>query len=103
VSALPQRVRSGVAELIAVTVYFPLARAARLLELVGVPVETLPLSAYRRKPFFVMRTDALDRFGTRVEHRFTADEVKELMEAAGLTEVVVDRTAPYWCAVGRKA
>ena len=30
-----------------------------------------------------MRTDALDRFGTRLEQRFTRDEIKIMMENAG--------------------
>jgi hypothetical protein len=65
-------------------------------------VEAFPLSAYRRRTFYTMRTDALDRFGTRLEHRFTAHEIRTMMEKAGLKQVVFNESAPYWCAVGYK-
>jgi hypothetical protein len=50
-----------------------------------------------------MRTDALDRFGTRLEHRFTAVQVRQMMEDAGLRDVVVGEGFPYWSTVGRKS
>jgi hypothetical protein len=49
-----------------------------------------------------MRTDALDRFGTRLEKRFTRPQVTELLEDAGLERVRVSDAPPYWCAVGFK-
>ena len=48
-------------------------------------------------------TDALDRFGTRLEHRMTQAEIKVMMERAGLTEIRFSPSVPFWCAVGRKA
>ena len=34
-----------------------------------------------------MRTDALDRFGTTLEQRFTASEIREMMHNAGLERI----------------
>ncbi len=50
-----------------------------------------------------MRNDALDRLGTRLEHRFTRDEIDAMMRAAGLERVQFNDHAPYWCAVGYRA
>jgi hypothetical protein len=50
-----------------------------------------------------MRTDAFDRFSTRLERRFTAQEVVAMMRAAGLEDVVLSPSPPYWCAVGRRS
>jgi hypothetical protein len=50
-----------------------------------------------------MRTDALDRFGTRLEKRFTTKQIRDMMERAGLEDIVFSQTVPYWCAVGRKS
>ena len=47
-----------------------------------------------------MRTDARDRFGTRLERRFTASEISQMMRAAGLERITFSDDAPYWCAVG---
>ena len=63
--------KSAIAELLAAFVYWPLARAARLFERLGGNVANWPLSAYRARSYYAMRTDALDRFGTRLEHRMT--------------------------------
>jgi SAM-dependent methyltransferase len=98
----PWAVRYSVTQLIAASIYWPLARIASLLEKVGVQVDSLPLSAYRHRSFYAMRTDALDRFGTLVEKRFTAQEITRMMEAAGLEGCTISPYPPYWCVVGYK-
>lgn len=100
ISKLPAGARHAVCTFIAAFVYFPLARTAKLLGKAG---DRIPLSAYKDKPFSVMRTDAFDRFATQLEWRFTRDEVVALMEGAGLTDVQVRDGIPYWCAAGTKA
>ncbi len=100
ISVLPFAVRRPIAEIIAALVYWPLARAARLIERLGAGVANWPLAAYRDKSFYTMRTDALDRFGTRLEHRYTRDEIDRMMRAAGLERIAFSDQAPFWCAVG---
>ena len=100
ISRMPRWPRILVTSVIAATVYWPLARIAKLLARAGVPVKSFPLSSYRDCSFYVMRTDALDRFGTRLEQRFTRRQIEEMMRAAGLTGIVFSDTAPYWCAAG---
>jgi exonuclease III len=70
------------------------------MEKLGVNVSNFPLTAYRHRSFYVMRTDALDRFGTRLEQRFTQVQIREMMEAAGLRDIRFSDHAPFWCAVG---
>lgn len=76
---------------------------SRALERRGVDVGSIPLSNYRNKSFYVMRTDSLDRFGTRLEQRFTRAEILNMMSNAGLECVSFREEAPYWCALGYKA
>jgi SAM-dependent methyltransferase len=102
VSSLPPGPKHFAADLMAVTVYFPLARTAWLLGKLGLPVGWIPLAFYRDKSFYTMRTDSRDRFGTPLEHRFTRREIEEMMKAAGLGEIRFTDSEPYWCAVGRK-
>jgi SAM-dependent methyltransferase len=102
ISRMPKRAKAIVTELIAIGVYFPLARTAALLETVGMNVGEFPLSYYRGRPFYTMRSDALDRFGTRLEQRFTAKQVSQMMVDAGLESVVLSDSVPFWCAVGTK-
>jgi ubiquinone/menaquinone biosynthesis C-methylase UbiE len=103
VSRSPVRVKVAVTGAIAALVYLPLARLSRVLDRLGVGVDAMPLSFYRDRSFYTMRTDAFDRFATRLEQRFTADEIRSMMAAAGLRDVVVSDGPPYWCAVGRRA
>lgn len=103
ISRLPFPLRAGFANAIAATVYLPLARTARWLEQRGRNVENIPLSAYRNYSFYTMRTDALDRFGTRLEKRFTKDEVRAMMTDCGLVDIRFSNSSPYWVACGRKA
>jgi SAM-dependent methyltransferase len=103
VSRMPFALKARITDLIALLVYWPLARLARLFEALGLDVDAFPLSAYRDRSFYSMRTDALDRFGTRLEQRFTRAEIAAMMTAAGLTDIRFSDRVPYWCAVGRRA
>ena len=69
----------------------------------GMDVATFPLALYRDRSFYSMRTDARDRFGTPLEKRFRAGEIRQMMMEAGLTEIRFSDSPPYWCAVGKKA
>lgn len=100
VSRLPSRIRFTVTDVIAALVYWPAARTARLLERCGIHVDALPLSYYRDRSFYVMRNDALDRFGTRLEQRFTQAEIRSMMERAGLERISFNDHPPFWCGLG---
>lgn len=101
VSRMPTSLRYALSQVIAAAIYFPLARLALLLEKTGLKVEKFPLAQYRNNSFYVMRNDALDRFGTRVEKRFTKKEIREMMDAAGLKDISFSETS-FWTAIGYK-
>ncbi len=101
VAYLPHGLRYFVSQALAAIVYFPLARTSLMLEKLGLNVEAFPLSVYRHRSFYVMQTDALDRFGTRLERRFTKAEMKDLMERCDLENIKFSETS-FWTAVGYK-
>ena len=100
VSVQPEPVKRRITDVIAATVYWPMAKLAALLERIGLDSEWMPLAQYRQASFYTMRTDARDRFGTRLERRFGRQEIERMMAAAGLTHIQFSEAAPYWCAVG---
>lgn len=102
VSSMPMRFRYLTSQGLAAGIYWPLARMARLLEAAGVPVDHLPLSSYRHRSFYVMRNDALDRFGTKLEQRFTKEQIRRMLTDAGLVDIRFNEAMPFWCAVGLK-
>jgi ubiquinone/menaquinone biosynthesis C-methylase UbiE len=99
---LPSRSRLAVTTVIAGIVYWPLARFALAAEWMGADVKHFPLAFYRRRPFYTMRTDALDRFGTPLEQRFSRTEIEQMMQRTGLTGIQFKEGSPYWVALGRK-
>jgi ubiquinone/menaquinone biosynthesis C-methylase UbiE len=101
ISKMPHGLRFALSQIMAVLVYFPLARTAKILEKLGLNVETFPLSQYRNNSFYTMRTDALDRFGTSLEKRFTKAEIHTMMENCGLENIKFSETS-FWTAVGYK-
>ena len=76
---------------------------SKIFDKLGFNVSNLPLSAYRNLSFYTMRTDALDRFGTRLEQRFSREQIRLMMEESGLEQIVFSENEPFWCAVGYRS
>jgi SAM-dependent methyltransferase len=102
VSRLPFALRYAVSQGLAALVYAPLAWAARRLDARGRLPASWPLAYYRDKPFYVMRTDALDRFGTSLEKRFSRADLEAMLGDAGFRDIAFADGPPYWCALGWK-
>jgi SAM-dependent methyltransferase len=100
IARLPFWPKRFVTDLVAILIYWPLARLSALIERTGKSSASLPLSYYRDKSLYTMRTDALDRFGTRLEQRFTRSDMEAMMRKAGLENIVFSECPPFWCAVG---
>jgi SAM-dependent methyltransferase len=99
---LPFPLKKLICYLIALLVYLPMSRLARGLESLGINIHNLPLSAYRNQPFYTLATDALDRFGTRLEQRFTKEEIETMMCKAGFKNIEFNDPTPGWICIGYK-
>jgi len=104
ISRLPAKSKKFICDIIAGVIYLPLVSLSRLFNKAGMKqiAKKIPLADYSNKAFFVMRNDALDRFGTRLEQRFTRTEVEKMMSDAGLAEIIISDGTPYWHGVGKK-
>jgi ubiquinone/menaquinone biosynthesis C-methylase UbiE len=102
IARLPPSLRFIISQFLVATIYWPLARTARLLELLGLSTALIPLHWYRTKSFYVMRTDAYDRFCTSLERRFTRAEIEKMLESAGFKDIRFSTEELYWCAVAIK-
>ena len=105
VSKLPSVLKKIVCEIIAILIYLPFIGLARLVKTIS-PNKTLykrvPLSYYLNKSFTIIRNDALDRFGTPLEQRFSKKEIEEMMKQAGFREMSFSENEPYWHVLGKK-
>jgi ubiquinone/menaquinone biosynthesis C-methylase UbiE len=87
---------------IAYLVYWPIARTAALLDKIGLLPRSWPLKYYRHRALYVMRTDAFDRFCTRLEQRFTRAQISDMLRAAGFDSIWFSETEPHWVALAIK-
>ena len=99
---LPSKIKNILTDLIATLVYYPLARFSYLIEKIGIEVSNIPLSFYRNKSFYVMKTDSRDRFGTPLEKRFSKKEIYKMMHISGLENITFSNNEPFWCSIGYK-
>lgn len=105
VCRLPGKLKRFFCDILAVLLYMPFVGLCRLFRMLGVPEkfrQKIPLQIYEKASFYIIRNDALDRFGTPLEQRFTKKEITAMMEGAGLTDIIFSPYAPYWHAVGKK-
>jgi len=98
ISRLPYATRRLIARIIATSVYFPLARTSKLLSTKGLNVSNIPLHHYADMPFVMLQNDALDRFGTRLEQRFSKVDIEEMVAKAGfdVTTLKFSDSEPFW-------
>lgn len=102
VNKMPPSLKAITSDMLAVLVYWPLARGAGVVHQIGLNVDSFPLSYYRDKSFYTMRTDARDRFGTPLEQRFSRPDIQRMLEAAGFENIRFSEGRPYWVALAYK-
>ena len=102
---LPAKPKRFLCDVLAIGLYMPFILTSRFLRAVGVPSKyrkKIPLFGYENRSFYIIRNDSLDRFGTPLEQRFTKRQIQEMLEKAGLSEIVFSNTIPFWHVVGKK-
>lgn len=103
ISTLPGGIKRFTCDLISVFVYMPFVIIARILKAIGTNIyKKIPLSYYSDKSFNIIRNDALDRFGTPLEQRFSKMEIAKMMEDAGMVDLVFSDNEPFWHVLGTK-
>jgi SAM-dependent methyltransferase len=98
----PYPVQIAATTVIAHLVYWPLARMAALLEKFGLRPRSWPLRYYRHRSLYVMRTDAFDKFCTRLEQRFTRAQITDMLRVAGFDDIRFSDTEPFWVTLAFK-
>ncbi len=104
IANLPKGLKHFVCDLIAVFIYLPFIGISKLVKSIipGKAYLKVPLAYYRDKSWNIIRNDALDRFGTPLEQRFSKQEIQEMLEKAGMNRIVFSNGEPYWHVVAQK-
>ena len=99
---LPFKLKKFLTDLIATFVYFPLVLTVRILDTIGIKTINFPLASYKDKSFYTMRTDSLDRFGTKLENRYSKIEIADMLEKSGFKDIKFSNNMPFWVVFCRK-
>jgi ubiquinone/menaquinone biosynthesis C-methylase UbiE len=104
VSAMPFWLKSFTCDILSILIYIPFILTGRLCKFIfkGNFYKNIPLSYYINKSYKVIRNDTLDRFGTRIEKRFTKKEIVSLLSEFGIGNIVFSEKEPYWHFIGQK-
>jgi hypothetical protein len=105
ISVLPTILKKFVCDIIALFIYLPAASFARILyRFQGLRnfADRIPLAYYRKTSFHVMRNDALDRFGTPLEKRFTKEEIRDMLSRNGFSDIRFSNNKPYWHVIAQR-
>ena len=99
---LPFNIKKLFTDFLALLIYYPLAKLSYVIDKLGINTSSMPLSFYKNKSFYTMRTDSLDRFGTKLEKRFTKSEIENLLSMSGFKDIKFSEKTPFWVATCRK-
>lgn len=102
ISILPDRLKNLTTFMIAMTIYIPLSKLSLVLSKFNIDTTSIPLNYYKDHSFYTMQTDARDRFGTPLEHRFSKQDIYSMMTESGFQDIKFSDRPPYWCAIGIK-
>ena len=98
ISGLPQKIKHLVTSGIAAVIYWPLARFSKVMNRFGVNTSNIPLHHYADMPFVMLANDALDRFGTSLEQRFSKAEITDMLRLADfdISTLKFSDIEPFW-------
>lgn len=105
ISNFPKALKQVMAEIISFTIYLPFVFLARVCKSLFPRQEwykKVPLSYYHNKSLTVIRNDALDRFGTPLEKRFSRIEIEKMLTNAGFSDIVFSEKTPFWHCIAKK-
>lgn len=104
IAMLPFPMKFILTQFITLLIYFPLARFSGFLMRRGIDCSDIPLHQYANLSFKMMANDSLDRFGTRLEHRFSKANIIELLnpDIFDLGSLKFSQSEPYWTFIVNK-
>jgi ubiquinone/menaquinone biosynthesis C-methylase UbiE len=95
ISRLPVIIKNIIRDMIALFIYWTLAKIGKILSNLSSPVQNFYLIGYKDLNFYTMRTDSLDRFRIPLEKRFSKVEIRKMMTELGFEDIVFSETVLY--------
>ena len=104
ISKLPFIPKKLICEIIAILIYYPLSKISKLILKLGFKniSKKIPLEYYKDKSIMIMRNDALDRFGTPLEQRFSKNYIEEILKKNNYKDIIFSDNQPYYHVIATK-
>ena len=102
ISTLPKTIKYIVCDLISLVIYYPTVKIGKFLRFYNILPKNWPLTYYLDLSFYVLRTDSLDRFGTKLEKRYSQKQITQILSDSGFHKIKFSTYQPYWCAIAFK-
>tara|TARA_B100000989_G_scaffold172464_1_gene129256 strand:- start:12682 stop:13563 length:882 start_codon:yes stop_codon:yes gene_type:complete len=104
ISKLPFMPKKIICEIIAIIIYYPLSKFSNLILKLGFKniSKKIPLEYYKDKSIMIMRNDALDRFGTPLEQRFSKKYIEEILKKNNYKNITFSKHKPYYHLIATK-
>ena len=99
VSLMPFSIKKIITDILALIIYLPFANFSKLIKFIGLNNSSFPLSYYANKSFYIMQNDSLDRFGTKIEKRYSKKEIYNLLKHNGFINIKFSKKMPFWVAI----
>ena len=104
ISKLPFTPKKIICEIIALIIYYPLSKFSKLILKLGFKniSKKIPLEYYKDKSIMIMRNDALDRFGTPLEQRFSKKYIEDILKKNNYKDITFSKYKPYYHLIATK-
>ena len=104
ISKLPFTPKKIICEIIALIIYYPLSKISKLILKLGFKniSKKIPLEYYKDKSIMIMRNDALDRFGTPLEQRFSKKYIEDILKKNNYKDITFSKYKPYYHLIATK-
>ena len=104
ISKLPFILKKIFCEIIAFSIYYPFSRFSKIILALGLKKfsRNIPLEYYKDKSWMIMRNDALDRFGTPLEQRFSKSYIEKLLIENDYKNIIFSNKKPFYHVIATK-
>ena len=105
ISVLPFKLKNKISTIIAIVVYLPIARISKALNSIKMNTANIPLHQYADLSLYMVKNDALDRFGTKLEKRYNQEEITKLLLDSDFspTSIKFSISEPFLTFVAKKS
>ena len=99
---MPFKIKKIVTYFIALIIYYPLSKIAKIFDRLGFNVNNFPLSYYRTKIFILWLLTHWIDLAQSLKKDLQKKRVEKMLLDAGFVDIKFSKNTPYWVALAWK-